>query len=337
MRRLQRIFCFGLVIAMLFSGAAALAEDTKTLFAQAAAELLSPLAEALQTGTYTLRTGETAYVPGVSPEITPYDERESLVLPAVNGSFETSDPSVVTVDAKGLMRAVAPGAATVTYRSTAGDEQCAVTVSDTALPESIKAFVYVARREYYQNARARLPKYNQYTKWYYGKKKEVGWCAVFTIWCANASGNNPIDETEAPNVADGATVYFREGQVGNQYDAFQSLGRFVGIPRPGYLVMYGEMNNSYRTTHIGIVVDVQDRGDGVYQVSTVEGNMSNTVKSYTYLYDSNKDNHTVGVETGVKLQKNMSVLPEEEQTDVLTQYKLHTTHWCVFGFCASWQ
>jgi hypothetical protein len=132
-------------------------------------------------------------------------------------------------------------------------------------------------------------------------------------------------------------VYFREGQVGNQYDAFQSLGRFVGIPRPGYLVIYGELNNGYRTTHIGIVVDVQDRGDGIYQVSTVEGNMSNTVKSYTYLYDSNKDNHTVGVETGLKLQKNMSVLPEEEQTDPLTQYKLHTTHWCVFGFCASWQ
>ncbi|MCE5344315.1 MAG: CHAP domain-containing protein [Eubacteriales bacterium] len=337
MNRLQRILCYVLTFLLLISGATALASDTKTLFTQAAEALDSPLTEALQTGTYTLRTGETAYVPSVSPEITPYDERATLVLPVVNGMFETSDPTVVTVNEAGLMQAVAPGAAAVVYHAATGNVSFDVTVSDDALPESVKAFVYVARREFYETARSRLPKYNKYTKWYYGKKKEVGWCAVFTIWCANASGNNPIDENDAPSVADGATVYFREGQVGNQYDAFQSLGRFTGIPRPGYLVIYGDLNNNYRTIHTGIVVNVEDRGEGSYRVTTVEGNMSNTVKSYTYLYDSNRDNHTVGVEKGLKLQKNMSVLPQEEQTDPLVQYKLHTTHWCVFGFCASWQ
>lgn len=339
-KRMQTLLCLLAAALFLSPGAAALAQDdTQALFAEAAGQLQSPRAEALLTGEYALRTGETAYVPSVAPEITPYDELSELVLPAVNGSFSTSDPSVVAVDDAGLMRAVAPGTATVTYRAAAGDESFLVTVADDAMPERAKAMVYVARREYYETARARLPKYNKYAKWYYGKKKEVGWCSVFTIWCANASGSDPVKyaDLDADAVGDDDVVYFREGQVGHQYDGFLKLDRFTGVPRAGYLVIYADLSNSYRTTHIGIVVDVQDRGDGVYRVTTVEGNMSNTVKSYCYLYDSNCDNHTVGVEKGLKLQRNMSVLPVEEQTDPLEQYELHTDHWCVFGFGASWK
>ena len=185
--------------------------------------------------------------------------------------------------------------------------------------------------------RARLPKYNQYAKWYYGKKKEVGWCSVFTIWCANASGTDPVQEETLEGAPEGGVLLLREGQVGNQYDGFQKLGRFTGVPRPGYTVIYGDLSNGYRTTHIGLVVDVSDAGGGLYRVTTVEGNMSNTVKSYTYLYDSNKANSTVGVEKGKKLQANMAELPKDQQTDPLVQYKLHTDHWCVFGFGASWE
>ena len=43
------------------------------------------------------------------------------------------------------------------------------------------------------------------------------------------------------------------------------------------------------------------------------------------------------MEKGKKLQYNMSELPAEEQTDPLIQYKLHTDHWSVFGFGASWK
>ena len=339
MNRLKRALAFLLAALTLLCAGAVLADDeTDALFEQAAAALLSPKAEALQTGTYTLRTGETAYVPSVAPEITPYDELDELVLPAVNGTFDTSDPAVVTVASDGLMTAVAQGLATVTYRTAGGDESFAVTVDDGVPPEKIKALVYVARKEYYDTRRARLPKYNKYAKWYYGKKKEVGWCSVFTIWCANASGNDPIKKNaiDDAGITDSDVVFFREGQVGNQYDCFQKLGRFTGVPRVGYPVIYGDLSNSYRTTHIGIVVDVADRGNGIYRITTVEGNMSNSVKSYCYLYDSNADNHTVGVEKGRKIQKNMSELPAGEQTDPLLQYALHTDHWFVFGFGASW-
>jgi len=338
LNRLRNALCLLLAAFTLSLGVNALADDnTDALFTAAAAALKTPREEALQTNTYTLRTGETAYVPSLSPEITPSDSAAPPTAQKATGAFETSDPAIVTVDPSGLMTAVSAGEATVTYHAATGDERYAITVSADALPEKIKALIYVAKHEFYTDHRARLPKYNQYTKWYYGKKKEVGWCAVFTIWCANASGNRLVDEADASAVASGETVFFREGQVGNQYDGFTKLSRFTGVPRPGYLVIYGDLSNSYRTTHIGIVVDVQDQGDGVYRVTTVEGNMSNTVKSYCYLYDSKADNHTVGVEKGRRLQKNMSVLPEAEQTDPLEQYELHTDHWCVFGFGASWE
>ncbi len=340
MNRFARAFSLLLAATLALSlGSVALADDeTDVLFAQAAAALPSPAQEALQTGACTMRTGETAYVPSVAPAITPYDEPAAQTATVAGASFSTSDPSVVTVDENGLMTAVAEGEATVTFSSATGDAPFVVSVSDDAPPEKIKALVYVAKKEFYDTARARLPKYNKYAKWYYGRKKEVGWCSVFTIWCANASGIDPVREEAlaAATVTDGDVVLFREGQVGNQYDCFQKLGRFTGVPRAGYPVIYADLSNGYRTTHIGIVVDVADRGNGVYRVTTVEGNMSNTVKSYCYLYDSNADNHAVGVEEGRKLQKNMSELPAEEQTDPLVQYALHTDHWCVFGFGASW-
>lgn len=335
MNRFKRMLCLTAALLLALPAGAAFAGNNDALFDQAAAALLSPKQAALQSGADTLRLHDTAYMPAVAPEITPFDEQPAQ-MPAVEGAFESTDVQIVTVDDTGLMTGVAPGTATVTYHAASGDVAVAVTVSADALPTAAKAFVYVAKREFYLNKRARLPKYNQYAKWYYGKKKEVGWCSVFTIWCANASGTDPVKEASLETADASATVFFREGQVGNQYDGFMKLGRFTGVPKAGYLVIYGDLSNGYRTTHIGIVTDVADQGAGLYQVTTVEGNMSNTVKSYSYLYDSNAANNTVGVEKGKKLQRNMSELPADAQTDALVQYKLHTDHWCVFGFGASW-
>ena len=201
----------------------------------------------------------------------------------------------------------------------------------------IKNYLYVLKREFYSVKRAKLPKYNQYAKWYYGRKKEVGWCAVFTIYCANAAGANPLTLKEIDYANPPMVQYVRQGQVGHQYDGFWDMGRFVSVPKPGYLVIYADMSNAYRTVHVGSVADVQDLGGGKYAVTTIEGNMSNTVKSYCFLYDSNKANNTVGKEKGLKLQNNMEELPAEYHTDPLVQYELHTDHWSVFGFCQTWE
>ncbi len=316
---------------------ASAADDRATLFDEARAALLTPAEEGLRTGAYALHTGDSAYVPSVAPPVTPYDEREEASLPAAEGAFESADPSIVTVSADGLMTGLKPGSAAVTHHAPDGDRRFEVSVSDDVPPETIKNYIYVLKREFYEVKRARLPKYNKYAKWYYGKKKEVGWCSVFTIYCANAAGNNPLKKGEVDAANPPPVQFLREGQVGNQFDGFLSMNRFVGVPRPGYLVIYADMSNAYRTVHIGSVTDARDMGGGVYAVTTVEGNMSNSVKSYCYLYDSNKDNHLVGTEKGLKLQNNMAELPKDEQTDPLVQYGLHTDHWSVFGFCQTWE
>ncbi len=324
------------MLLITLTASALAAEDLTPVFDAAFAELKTPAETAIESGEYLLRTGDSAYVPDVAPMITPFDKCDETVYPAVNGSFESDDPSVVTVDANGLMTGVSEGSASVSYQTANGIKTYAVSVGNELMPELIKNYIYVLNREFLTVKRARLPKYNQYAKWYYGKKKEVGWCSVFTIFCANASGSEPIDEDDI-NVENPPTVQFlREGQVGNQYDGFMKIDRFGGIPKPGYLVIYADLSKAYRTTHIASVTDVEDRGNGIYAITTVEGNMSNSVKSYQYLYDSNNDNHMVGVEKKLKLRKNMSELPESEQTNPLVQYALHTDHWAVFGFCETW-
>ncbi|MCL1854929.1 MAG: CHAP domain-containing protein [Clostridia bacterium] len=323
-------------LLMGLAGGVALAGKDPAAFDAARSVLKTPAQQGITALEYGLHPGESAYVPEVAPEITPFDEPEAVVYPPVQGNFESSDDTILTVNDRGLMTAKAPGVVRVTYQKPEAEAHYRVTVSDEIPTERAKAMAYVARREFLETRQARLPKYNKYAKWYYGKKKEVGWCAVFAIWCANASGSDPLKEKDSANVPEDATLYLKEGQVGNQYDGFAALGRFGAIPRTGYMVIYADMRNGYRVTHIGIVVDAVPLEGGMYRVTTVEGNMSNSVKSYVYLYDSGKDNHLVGVEKGLKLQRNMSKVPEDDREDPLPQYEPHTDHWTVFGFCETW-
>ena len=339
MNRMRRGMSFLLAMLLLGATAGAFAanEELNALFEQRAADLLTPAQARLETGKAALHPGETAYFPSVAHEITPYDVQPNTIYPPVNGTFFSTDESVVAVDERGLMTAVSEGTVTITYHAPEGDVVIEVTVDIEAPTEIANNMAFVALQEYYQTKKGRLPKYNQYAKWYYGKKNEVGWCSVFGIWCANAAGANPIKKKEAEEIPDTETLYLREGQVGSQYDGFFKLDRFGAIPRVGYMVIYADMSNAYRTTHIGIVVEVEEMGGGMYKITTVEGNMSNTVKAYQYLYDSNLANHLVGTEKGLKLQWNMSEVEEGSQTDPLWQYELHTDHWSVFGFCETWK
>lgn len=343
MRGVQKGFCLALVLCLFSAslpGSAARAEavDIKAAFQAAAARLKTPAQEGRATASYALHPGESAYVPELAPEIVPFDQEAEITPAAVSGAFESTDERVVSVSPKGLMTAQGEGSARVVHRTGNGDIlSYQITVSQETPTELAKNMAYIAQREFLQTQRSKLPKYNKYAQWYYGKKKEVGWCSVFTIYCANAAGANPLKRGDTAQVLVEDTLYLREGQVGHQYDGFIALDRFGSIPRVGYMVIYADMSKAYRTTHIGIVVDVKDQGQGLYRIRTVEGNMSNTVKSYVYLYDSAKDNHLVGVEKGRKLQYNMSEVPMKDRTDPLPQYQLHTDHWAVFGFCETWK
>ncbi|NMD37615.1 MAG: CHAP domain-containing protein, partial [Christensenellaceae bacterium] len=221
------------------------------------------------------------------------------------------------------------GVCEITYKKSNEILKTTIKVSNSTIPLGIRNLTYIGKREFLVNQMSRLPKYNQYAKWYYKKHKEVGWCSVFTSYVTNAAGIDtykyntiPIDEINKYSV-----FGLLEGQVGHQWDGFTSVNRFTNIPQPGYYVIYGNRKNAYRFTHVGLVVDVEKFPDGWYQVTTVEGNMSNTVKKYCFMYNSNIEHP----------KENMAEVDKEQQINELTQYKLHTDHWCVFGFCATWE
>ncbi|MBN1777110.1 MAG: CHAP domain-containing protein [Clostridiales bacterium] len=308
--------------------------DLSALFEAAAAAWLSPSESGQASGQYTLRTGDSAYVPAISPGIIPFDQ-ETPAVSVGNAVFETTDDQIVSVDAQGLMTGIEAGVATVICTIDDMTYFYGVTVEDDAMPEVVKNFVYIAKREFYLNKLEWLPRANQYSRWYYKSGKEVGWCSVFTIWCANAAGFDPIKEEDAKEIPDDQALFLREGYVSNQYDGFSRLDRFVGVPREGYLVMYANMRKAYLFTHIGIVTDVTPLNDGLYQVTTVEGNMSSSVKSYTYVYDSNLSNHHLTSKSREKIEANIFIVPDNERTDPLTQYET-TEDFTVFGFCATW-
>ena len=56
------------------------------------------------------------------------------------------------------------------------------------MPLAARNFVLLARAEFEKNDWVKLPKNNEYTKWYYQDNREIGWCSVFQLWCAYHSG-----------------------------------------------------------------------------------------------------------------------------------------------------
>ena len=212
--------------------------------------------------------------------------------------------------------APAPDAQALLNADASGDD------AQDEVPEKIRRFIEVARAEFEANDWQKLPKDNKYTVWYYGDHRQIGWCSVFLIWCANEAGI-PLFKKDAVVVPEDGVFSCIEGRVGNVKLGFESVGRWTETepPRPGDLVIYG-VRGSTPYTHIAMVESVQALGDGVYELTTLEGNVNSTVKRYRYRYDL----------TPKKAYHNMSVVPEGERTDDNCQYKLHNESGYVFGF-----
>ncbi|MBP3657005.1 MAG: CHAP domain-containing protein [Clostridia bacterium] len=199
------------------------------------------------------------------------------------------------------------------------------------MPLAARNFVLTARAQFEKYPFVKLPKANEYTQWYYRDKREIGWCSVFQIWCSYHSGLQLIKHKQDVTVAPEDCISAMEGRVGNVYYVFEAHGRWQqadkveAIPKPGYIVIYGK-RGSTPYIHVGIVETVTELGDGLYELTTVEGNINSTIKRMNFRYDATPD----------KKYYNMSEIPEEEITRENCQYTVHKKDWYINGFGATW-
>ena len=198
------------------------------------------------------------------------------------------------------------------------------------MPLIARNFVLTARAEFEKHPFEKLPKANEYTKWYYQDKREIGWCSVFQIYCAYHSGVQLMRYKQGVEAAQGEVISAMEGRVGNVYYVFEEQGRWLdgtegAVPKPGYLVIYG-VRGSTPYTHVAIVESVTELGDGLYELTTLEGNINSSVRRINYRYSA----------TPKQKYRNMFTVPESEITRENCQYKLQNKEWYVTGFCATW-
>ncbi|MCL2544426.1 MAG: CHAP domain-containing protein [Clostridia bacterium] len=193
------------------------------------------------------------------------------------------------------------------------------------VPEQIAQMIRVAQAEVVALDKRALPRSNKYSIWYYNDQRRIGWCSCFISWCANEAGLPLLKKADAEPMPGDAVFVTNEASVFNTYTAYEAAGRITDIPRPGYHIVYGVIGST-PYTHVGLVESVKDLGNGVYELTTLEGNVSNTCKRYSFYYILNPE----------RPHRNFVPIPAELQIRDDAQYKLHKDNWCITGFGASW-
>ena len=196
---------------------------------------------------------------------------------------------------------------------------------DGEVPAQIVEMIRIAQAEVVAADKQALPRNNKYSIWYFNDQRKIGWCSCFVSWCANEAGLPLLKKKDAQPMPDQAVFMTNEAAVKNTYLTFEAAERITHIPRPGYKIIYG-VRGSTPYTHVGMVESVRDLGDGVYELTTLEGNVSNTCKRYAFRYVLNPS----------QANRNFVAIPAQEQTRDDAQYKLHKENWYITGFGQTW-
>lgn len=176
-------------------------------------------------------------------------------------------------------------------------------------PAIIQNMLDIAYQEWETTEGKKLPKSNKYTKWWNNYTWE--WCAGFTTWCTLEAGIPQDDEKVILATEEGSAtgVYScRASSPSKLIHSFLHMHRTTMIPQKGFIILYGEENN-YKI-HVGIVYDVQKLNSGKYRLTTIEGNMSNTVRMYIADYEPVDVYHE---QNRSPKTSNLSPVPEEER------------------------
>lgn len=196
------------------------------------------------------------------------------------------------------------------------------------VPDEIQALLDLAYKEYTTLNGKTLSKVNKYTEWR-GKGVGFGWCGGFITWCTLQLG---IPQDRLKNMKEEPKTgiqHVKEASVGKLLRGYQKMGRSTDIPQKGFLVVYAVRKTLNMTTHIGLVWDVEDLGNGKYRITTIEGNMSSRVKMYVHDYDRFAADRT----------RNMATIPESERTreeSPIFNYRLQSEEWYINCFLMPW-
>ena len=173
------------------------------------------------------------------------------------------------------------------------------------VPEQIQQMLDIAHAEWEELQGKKQKKSNKYTKWWNNYDWE--WCAGFVTWCMLEAGIPTELEPDILAEPEGSRegVFCVRGSSPAKYShAFLHMHRVTMVPQKGFVLLYGKKGKN-GTWHVGIVYDVQSLGDGKYRITTLEGNVKNSVWMFVHDYDMNAD----------KKAGNISLVPKDEQTE----------------------
>ena len=223
---------------------------------------------------------------------------------------------------------------------------------DDSVPALIRKAIDIGIQEWQENLGSALPrsnnnkpaKGNKYCVWW---GYDCGWCGAFANYCMDTAGV-PLEPSDTYKklkpLGNGDPHGVREAAVPKLDTGFSNMDRVTqDDPRPGYLVIYGRRDSksssgnrvsAYAFVHVGIVTAVEDLGGGKFLISTVEGNLSNRIKRFTYVYDSNSPANKA--KPDIKANLNMSPAPDSVPREPDIQYEPHQDTWYVTEFCRTW-
>ena len=131
------------------------------------------------------------------------------------------------------------------------------------MPLAARNFVRFARAEYEKNGGARLPKCNEYTRWYYHDKREIGWCSVFQLYCAYHSGLQLVRYRQDTEVQPGSII--TTSGAGGVFPGDLLIGRVDSVERSNADSSYYAILTPYvdvtEVTDVFVVTDFDGKGD----------------------------------------------------------------------------
>lgn len=190
------------------------------------------------------------------------------------------------------------------------------------IPASIQGVLELAHAELMEVNGEDLKKKNKYTKW--RNSYEWGWCGGFVTWCMLENGIPMFDENKAPKEEVPGLIHMKAAGVGKIFTGYERMNRLSFIPQKGFIAVFGNANSKYVNAgstpyyHVGLVYDVELLPDGVYRITTIEGNVTlnftdeegtrhksaHTVRMYTRDYHPNAE----------KQKDNLTLVPEEDRS-----------------------